>query len=257
MTRSGSAGGRFAVLLAVLVFGVAVIGGSGSALGREIDYIEDFALAKDRAAALKQLIPGTANYYYYHCLHYQHTEQFDKVEAMLPLWVKRYGYTTRVWQIKNRQALLTYEKNPAASLEYIRQRLGIHFNHQQESLGKARNLPLSLDQKLISRATLTRIALSRYRSNTSGFENSALDWLVGIKLDPNRRRHLLQRLQRPDYPNLVKLVVDDLNYKYSRVFGSMTIHRQLLPEQLEACLKLKADPMPVSSSLLARSYCLI
>jgi len=30
----------------------------------EIGYVEDFALAKDRAEALKQLIPGTDNYYY-------------------------------------------------------------------------------------------------------------------------------------------------------------------------------------------------
>ena len=30
---------------------------------------QDFALAKDRATALKLLIPGTEDYYYYHALH--------------------------------------------------------------------------------------------------------------------------------------------------------------------------------------------
>src|SRR5262245_57153602 len=35
----------------------------------DVGYAEDFALAKDRAAALGQLIPGTEDYYYYHCLH--------------------------------------------------------------------------------------------------------------------------------------------------------------------------------------------
>ncbi len=34
--------------------------------GGEIGYVEEFALAKDRAEALKQLIPGTDDYYYYH-----------------------------------------------------------------------------------------------------------------------------------------------------------------------------------------------
>ena len=34
----------------------------------EIDYIEDFVLAKQRERALKQLIPGTEDYYYYHCM---------------------------------------------------------------------------------------------------------------------------------------------------------------------------------------------
>ncbi len=34
----------------------------------EIGFAEEFALAKDRAEALKKLIPGTEDYYYYHCL---------------------------------------------------------------------------------------------------------------------------------------------------------------------------------------------
>ena len=37
-------------------------------------------------------------------------------------------------EIQNRQALLTYGKNPEKSLEYIRQQLGLQFNHQREAL---------------------------------------------------------------------------------------------------------------------------
>ena len=50
-----------------LVFGMvaAMLFGSGAA-GGEVGYVEDFAL-KDRAASLRQLIPGTEDYYYYHC----------------------------------------------------------------------------------------------------------------------------------------------------------------------------------------------
>ena len=69
-------------------------------LANEIGYIEDFALAKDREVALKKLIPGTKNYYYYHCLHFQSTEQFDRVEEMLRTWIKRYGYSPRVREIQ-------------------------------------------------------------------------------------------------------------------------------------------------------------
>ncbi len=36
------------------------------ARGADIGFIEKFALAKDRKEALKLLIPGTADYYYYH-----------------------------------------------------------------------------------------------------------------------------------------------------------------------------------------------
>ncbi|HLW68290.1 MAG TPA: hypothetical protein VKS79_23435, partial [Gemmataceae bacterium] len=39
----------------------------------EIGFIEDFALAKDREEALKKLIPGTEDYYYFHTLHYLNT----------------------------------------------------------------------------------------------------------------------------------------------------------------------------------------
>ncbi|MCY2992052.1 MAG: hypothetical protein NTY19_29855 [Planctomycetota bacterium] len=60
-------------------------------------------------------------------------------------------------------------------------------------------------------------------------------------MTPNRRRHLLERLQRPDYPQLPKLVVDDLNYQNSGGFGCFGIHGQLLLAQLDECLKLKPD----------------
>ncbi|MCY2991239.1 MAG: hypothetical protein NTY19_25705 [Planctomycetota bacterium] len=60
-------------------------------------------------------------------------------------------------------------------------------------------------------------------------------------MTPDRRRHLLERLQRPDYPQLPKVVVDDLNYQNSGGFGCFGIHGQLLLAQLDECLKLKPD----------------
>ena len=78
----------------------------------DVGYAEDFALAGDRPAALARLIPGTEDYYYYHALHYLHTEQFDKAEALVRPWVERYGQTPRLTEIQTRHALLTYERNP-------------------------------------------------------------------------------------------------------------------------------------------------
>ncbi len=206
----------------------------------EIGFIEDFSLAKDRTIPLKQLIPGTENYYYYHCLHFQNNEQYDKVNETLAVWIKRHGYTGLVNEIRYRQALLTYDKNPQPSLAFIAKELGLQFNHQRETLGFKPNLSTSLDQKLISRDRLKTIAFGRY-SNLQGFEDAALDWLVGEKLDPNDRRHLIQRLSRPDYEPLTKLVVDDLNYRNSSGFGGANIHRQLLHSQLDEILKLKTE----------------
>ena len=223
----------------VMMLASVVLIATTSSLADEIGYVEDFALAKQRSEALKQLIPGTEDYYYYHCLDHQHNEQFDDVEKLLVEWIKRYKYTARVHEIRNRQALLTYANTPQKSLDYLRNRLNLRFNHQRETIVGPK-LPTTLDPKLISRETLTGLAKARHK-NLQGFEHKALDWLVATDLNPDRRRHLLERLQRPDYPNLPKLVVDDLNYRYSKGFGSFTIHRQLLLTQLDECLKLKPD----------------
>ncbi|MCE9603500.1 MAG: hypothetical protein K8U03_01205 [Planctomycetia bacterium] len=206
----------------------------------EIGFIEDFALAPDRAVPLKQLIPGTEDYYYYHALHYLNTEQFAQVGELLTAWAKRNGETERVREIRMRMALLTYDRNPTESLTYLRTRLGLQFNHQKEILGQEPNLPTAFDESSISRARLYAQATAN-NSHLNGFEDTALGWLVAEKLSPDQRRQLLQRLARPDYPNLVQLVVDDLNYRDSSGFGSFGIHRQLLRSQLDECLKLKPD----------------
>ena len=182
---------------------------TGALNAAEIDYVEDFALADDRTVPLGQLIPGTEDYYYYHCLHFQNTEQFDKVEEVLAAWIKRHNYTQRVREVQNRQALLTYAKTPQKSLEHIRQQLNLHFNHQRVVVGQKPNLPTELDGALIGRQKLTAHALARHQ-NLNGFEDAALDWLVGTELNPDRRRNLLERLTRPDYPKLPQMVVDDL-----------------------------------------------
>ena len=93
-----------------------------------IGYIEDFALAPNREAVLKDLIPGTREYYYYHALHAQNEGRHGEVEKLIGLWVKRYGETSRVREIRNRAALLEYEKNPKKSMDYLKKKLGLRFN---------------------------------------------------------------------------------------------------------------------------------
>ena len=205
------------------------------AMGGEVGFIEQFSLAGDRSVPLKELIPGTQDYYYYHCLHDQNMGRLDQVEDTLKLWIKRHNYTARVHEILNRQALLLYEKDPKKTLARIKTRLNLHFDHQREVLGRKPDQPTRLDQDLISRKTLSTKALAAYR-NLNGFEESAFDFLIAQGLNGERRRDLLRRLKRPDYPGLAKLVVDDLAYKYKVPFGSHPIHRLLLRTQLDECL---------------------
>ena len=230
---------------AIVLVGMSLVRGSSGweqkSLGGEIGFIEDFALSSDRAASLKQLVPGTEDYYYFHCLHFLNMEQFEKARELTGPWHQRHGQTARLTEIQTRHALLTYDKNPQATLEYLRNKLGLHFGHQKEQLGVEPNLPTTLDQKMISLEEFINRANAVTQDNTDGFEDTALDWLVEYELNPNHRRHLLSRLQRPDYEKLVRHILNDLEHPNSGGFGSMPIHHQLLLTQLDDVLKLKPD----------------
>ena len=196
----------------------------------DVEFVERFALAEDREAILKELVPGSENYYYFHCLHYQNVENFAAVDRMTKAWIAKFGNSRLVRQILNRQALLTYDTNPKKSIEYLTQQLNLDFTHQRESLqGPA--LPSVLDQDRVSRKTLTARALAQY-GNTDGFETRALDWLLDQPLEINDLRHLLQRITTPDHPKLIDLLVRELNDRRSRGFGTMAIHRNLTKLQL-------------------------
>ena len=204
----------------------------------EIDFIEQFSLAANRQVALDQLIPGTEDYYYYHCLHLQNLEKYDEVDGMLVAWIKAHKSSPRIREIQHRQALLMYAGDPGQSLDYLKRHLKLQFDHQRAKLEPESNLPVQLDPKLISRETLVQREFSK-PPTLNGFQDSALQWLTGMELTPTRRRLLLQRLKRPDHAQLPQLIVADLDFRGSKGFGSLPIHRMLLKVQLDACLELK------------------
>lgn len=200
----------------------------------EIGFDEKFTLAVDRSEPLKQLIPGTEDYYYYSCIYHQQLKDYSKVEEILKQWIKRYSYTTRVNEIINRQALITYSTNPQKAIKLIRERLNLHFNHQKKQMSRTKRYPDILKPGLFSFATLKSRAMRDY-SDLSDFENMALPMLIAQNLNPDQRRNLLQRLDRPEGKNLPELVVEDLSHKYSGGFGSLKIHNKLLLPQLLEC----------------------
>ena len=200
--------------------------------GQEIQFVEEFAIADDREAVLDQLIPGTQEYYFFMCLHYQNTGQLDKVEELLEPWIKRFGRSAQVQQIQNRQALLSYDENPKASLEYIQNELNLTFDHQREIPEADKNLPSKLDPKLIDVENLISDNLL-VQSDTSMFEDAALP-LIGDQTQTHTRlAHLLSRVRWPDFPNLVDLIAEELAHKSSRGFGAIDIHNRLTLEQLQ------------------------
>ncbi len=224
----------FRHLLTGLVLTTAI---ASTAVAQDIDFIESFALAEDRAEALQELVPGTEPFYYFHCLHYQNTEQFEKVAEMLKVWDTRLGRSSRMVEIEHRQALLTYGTTPSRTLDYLTDKLDLRFNHQRRRPSAEPGLPTELDQEVISFERLNRRALAR--NNTNRFEDIALARAAGQELNKNQLRHLLQRLTHPKIVDLPQLIVRDLENRDAAAFGSYTIHQNLLLEQLDELMRLR------------------
>ncbi|MCA8976603.1 MAG: hypothetical protein KDC98_17920 [Planctomycetes bacterium] len=212
-----------------------------AAQGHSIGFAEDYALAADRAAAVATLIPGTEDWYYYHCRERLDARDFDTVRQVLPLWIRRHGRTQRVLEIEDREALLSFDQNPERTYAHLRQRLGLSWNYQRSIPGARSDLPTRLDDGLLSPSVLTKAALSRHRGTVNGFEDRALPALLTKDLDADQLHDLLGRLRRPDVDNLPTLIVRDLAHKHSQGFGSLRIHHELRRAQLDECADLKPD----------------
>ncbi len=204
-----------------------------------IGFLEDFALAPDRGVVLEQLVPGTSEYYFFHCLERQHARDLDAVDDLLTTWIQRHGRGGRVDEIENRQALLRADKQPGSTYEFLRKRFGLTFNHQRQVPGDEAPLPSRLDPTLISHETLTRRAFDRYGDSLRGFADSMLPGLATRNLTDGQLRELLSRLSHPILRGLPSLVVRELATRESKGFGALKIHQHLLQEQLDECAHLR------------------
>jgi hypothetical protein len=214
-----------------------------SARAEEIGFVETYVLAKDKGEAIKQLIPGTDDYYYYQCLNCQASGKYDQVDALVQKWLERRKGETcpQIIEIQHHQALLVYKTDPDKSLAYLTEKLDLHFDYQRQVAVKS-SLPTKLDPALISRETLAqRARATNNRDSLNGFEASALEWLKPAEMNPRELRAYLQRLTRPDYEGMAKLVAKDLAAQDSGGFGSLPIHNMLLKDQLDELVKLRGD----------------
>ena len=214
--------------------------------------LETFALARDRAKALEQLIPGTEDYYFHACLHHEQTGNFREVEAILAQWIKRHGETTLSQEIRHRLALIRYEADPKKSLEHLRYHLGLEFNHERIVEGRETKYPTSLDPALVSREQVRKTGFEHSNtSDLSGFTDAALEWIAAEPMDGHRLRQFLTRLRRPDCAKLPDLVLAELKDPHSSGFGALPIHNLLLQEQLEALRKRAPELLTVEAFVYA------
>jgi hypothetical protein len=201
---------------------------------------------------LKDLIPGTKDYYYYHALQAQHEGKHDEVEKLIGLWVKRYGETSRVREIQNRAALLEYEKNPKKSMDYLKKKLGLRFNHSRViRRQKTCSTPQNSILKHVSYDAYYQEAIRAYK-NLQGLEQRGLRNLDANKLNGIQLRDFLGRVIYPDIPGLPELIQKDLKERESRGFGSLQVHRHLTKKQLDELLEL--DPKLLNSNNFVQTY---
>jgi hypothetical protein len=210
----------------------AAAAGALAQTGTEIGFSEEFALATNREAAIKQLVPGSDEFYFYTCLQLQNSGQLDKVDPLVTAWVKKHGETARAKEIRNRQALLAYRQNPQATVDYIQREEGLGFGHAREQAAQKNQFPARLDPQLIAYDKLAQAAFGRHA--LSGFTEAALEWLASQPLNEDQRRFLLQRLTEPDVAGLPEMILADLKRVDSGGFGSLNIHTRLTLEQLNA-----------------------
>ena len=221
---------------------------------QEIGYVETFSLAGDREGALKELVPGTDDFYYYQALHAQNSGVRPRFQEVMDRWVReRNGTVTEgARELLNRQALLDYEKEPKKTLDYLRRELGLYFGHARKTGERVSSAPAVLDNARISVATLLKRALVEEPRSLERIEDAGLVLVSGQKLNDEQRRNLVARLRRPDYPGVVDLINADLNYRDSRGFGSHPIHRLLTLAQMDDLLQKR--PVLRSESNFVNAY---
>jgi hypothetical protein len=220
--------------------------------GQEIGFVEEYALALDRGKALENLSPGTRDYYFYQCLHLQNAGELQGVPALLNTWIERHGRDQLVESIENRQALLSFLEQPQRTFQYLIRWLGLKFDHKREVPGEASPLPGHLDPALLSLESMTARAFEMHPNSLNGFEDSMLDRLAGRELTDLQLLLLLKRVQRPDTPHLVDLILRQLDMRTSGGFGSLRVHSSLLLEQLEACVEKR--PSLLNESAFIKIY---
>ena len=204
----------------IAAFGGILFAQSSLLAQQNVGFVEDFALAEDRKEALKLLIPGTEDYYYYHALHFQNERDVKELNRILGEWKNQFRNSSARKQIENREALLKYSNDPQATLEYLKKELNLQLNHQQEGKAREVNHPNVLDQAQVSWETFLKDALGR-SSTLKGLDQSGFFEFLESKpkLTVTERRDLLSRATTPDLPGLVGIILDDLKTKESKGFG--------------------------------------
>ncbi len=223
----------FIPLLVFLLIGVQ------TANAEPVSWMERYALSQDREAMLAELIPGSEDYYFYHCLFYQTTGKLERSEAMLAEWLASNNgkESSAIIAMTDRQRLLTYEASPKRSVDYLVRRLGIQLNHAPPATRTDRRFPSELDKATLSVDRLLKEALQRRDViKVTGLRSLGDRFLqnrtAGLSLT---LREFLGRVNGAYINSLGELVVMEIKSHPAnkQVFGDLKAHQYLTLKELE------------------------
>ena len=230
-------------------------------MSEPIGWMERFALADDRELLLNELIPGSEDFYFYHCLHQQTTGQLERSEATLRDWLSLHQgrETPALTAMIDRQRLLTYGDSPERTIDHLIRRLNIKLDHAPPATKDQRRFPSEFDSGLLDIDQLVKDALRRNDSlRPIGIRYLAElyreDQTEGIK---TTLREFLERVDGPYIEGLNELIVKEISSRPANEqrFGDLQAHQFLTLDELQGVAKSLpaiADDNPLVDAILRR-----
>lgn len=202
----------------------------------DLEFLEAFVWG-DRAAALKELVPSTDDYFFFHCLHHQLAGDRVAFQQTLEQWraANQGQWNARMIELRRRQRLMDFDRDPEELWSFLRSDQNLRFDHRPRHERPAVRHPGVVEQERYSlEAFLTE---ARRIGLLTSLSPRGLEWVLKPDVTPDDRRAILARLPYPDTPGLVGHILADLDYRdpQGRVvtFGQHPIHRRLTRAQLE------------------------
>eukprot|EP00051_Salpingoeca_urceolata_P005811 m.77604 g.77604 ORF g.77604 m.77604 type:complete len:2193 (-) comp14553_c0_seq2:73-6651(-) len=212
--------------------------------------LEKFVLADDRQAELGNLVEGSLDHLFFSVLELLNKGAdcpLSQVDRLLEQYLKATNNRGdgRYRELVAKAHLLRYDtkqpKQQAKVCSYLEKELGLHFNHTPVHAGAAAppsTHPSTIDPALVDgKAVMTKLLKER-PNDLNALSDAGIERAAKLKLSDNQRRILLQRLRRPDVPNLVDIIEQDLRSSTNSRFGSLSAHNNLTLEQMDKLLAL-------------------
>ena len=215
---------------------------------------ERFALSEDRAKLLSELIPGTENYFFFHCLHLQTTSRIDESRAYLNEWGEKLGSTPLRSKLEFRQYLLEYSRNPDATKRFLEQNHGLQLSHPAPQKDEAAKLSTEVNEGELQLAD--RLKRFYEESRYTHIEDPTPLLSLGLLRSRMDKVDWIGALRRTDIPGLVEVLAEELSHPQSNGFGWASIHRLLSAEQLDALSQLVPKLHESSAFIEARLRCI-